>query len=160
MAIYPDANKLKNILENPYQLGRAAQIPLGFWETPEFLWVSAYSAPEYEVSVHPTLCDTPLVMKCRLLRSELDHIFELYRHLSLPFVVIQINHDHAFVVWHISCANTESELAFASDFAIPVALAELSDRLITLVLFSVRELRVNEWFFCCWLDSLTFSMND
>ena len=30
MAIYPDANKLKNILENPYQLGRAAQIPLGF----------------------------------------------------------------------------------------------------------------------------------
>jgi hypothetical protein len=30
MAIYPDANQLKNILEKPYQLGRAAQIPLGF----------------------------------------------------------------------------------------------------------------------------------
>jgi hypothetical protein len=30
MVIYPDAKQLKNILENPYQLGRAAQIPLGF----------------------------------------------------------------------------------------------------------------------------------
>ena len=30
MAIYPDAKQLKNILEKPYQLGRAAQIPLGF----------------------------------------------------------------------------------------------------------------------------------
>ena len=30
MAIYPDAKQLENILENPYQLGRAAQIPLGF----------------------------------------------------------------------------------------------------------------------------------
>jgi hypothetical protein len=30
MAIYPDAKQLKNILQNPYQLGRAAQIPLGF----------------------------------------------------------------------------------------------------------------------------------
>lgn len=30
MAIYPDANQLKNILEKPYQLGRAAQIPLEF----------------------------------------------------------------------------------------------------------------------------------
>ena len=30
MAIYPDTKQLKNILENPYQLGRAAQIPLGF----------------------------------------------------------------------------------------------------------------------------------
>ena len=30
MAIYPDAKQLKNILENPYQLDRAAQIPLGF----------------------------------------------------------------------------------------------------------------------------------
>jgi hypothetical protein len=35
-----------------------------------------------------------------------------------------------------------SELAFASDFAIPVALSELSDWLITLVLFPVRELSV------------------
>jgi hypothetical protein len=30
MAIYPDAKQLKNILEKPYQLGRVAQIPLGF----------------------------------------------------------------------------------------------------------------------------------
>jgi hypothetical protein len=30
MVIYPDAKQLKNTLENPYQLGRAAQIPLGF----------------------------------------------------------------------------------------------------------------------------------
>ena len=30
MAIYPDTKQLKNILENPYQLDRAAQIPLGF----------------------------------------------------------------------------------------------------------------------------------
>ena len=30
MAIYPDAKQLKNILEKPYQLGRASQIPLGF----------------------------------------------------------------------------------------------------------------------------------
>ena len=30
MAIYPDNKQLKNILENPYQLDRAAQIPLGF----------------------------------------------------------------------------------------------------------------------------------
>ena len=30
MAIYPDAKQLKNILEKPYQLGRAAQIPLEF----------------------------------------------------------------------------------------------------------------------------------
>jgi hypothetical protein len=30
MAIYPDAKQLENILEKPYQLGRAAQIPLGF----------------------------------------------------------------------------------------------------------------------------------
>ena len=30
MAIYPDTKQLKNILENSYQLGRAAQIPLGF----------------------------------------------------------------------------------------------------------------------------------
>ena len=30
MAIYPDAKQLENILENPYQLGRAAQIPLEF----------------------------------------------------------------------------------------------------------------------------------
>jgi hypothetical protein len=30
MVIYPDANQLKNILEKPYQLGRAAQIHLGF----------------------------------------------------------------------------------------------------------------------------------
>ncbi len=30
MAIYPDAKQLENILQNPYQLGRAAQIPLGF----------------------------------------------------------------------------------------------------------------------------------
>jgi hypothetical protein len=29
MAIYPDAKQLENILQNPYQLGRAAQIPLG-----------------------------------------------------------------------------------------------------------------------------------
>ena len=30
MAIYPDAMQLEYILENPYQLDRAAQIPLGF----------------------------------------------------------------------------------------------------------------------------------
>ena len=30
MVIYPDTKQLENILENPYQLGRAAQIPLGF----------------------------------------------------------------------------------------------------------------------------------
>jgi hypothetical protein len=30
MAIYPDAKQLQNILENSYQLGRAAQIPLEF----------------------------------------------------------------------------------------------------------------------------------
>ena len=30
MVIYPDAKQLKSILENPYQAGRAAQIPLGF----------------------------------------------------------------------------------------------------------------------------------
>ena len=30
MAIYPDTKQLKNIWENPYQLVRAAQIPLGF----------------------------------------------------------------------------------------------------------------------------------
>jgi hypothetical protein len=30
MVIYPDTKQLKNILENPYQLGRAAQIPLEF----------------------------------------------------------------------------------------------------------------------------------
>jgi hypothetical protein len=30
MAIYPDAKQLENILKNPYQLNRAAQIPLGF----------------------------------------------------------------------------------------------------------------------------------
>ena len=30
MVIYPDTKQLKNILENPYQLDRAAQIPLGF----------------------------------------------------------------------------------------------------------------------------------
>lgn len=39
-----------------------------------------------------------------------------------------------------------SELAFACDFAIPVALSELSDRLITLVLFPVRELSLMAWF--------------
>ena len=30
MVIYPDTKQLENILENPYQLDRAAQIPLGF----------------------------------------------------------------------------------------------------------------------------------
>ncbi len=30
MVIYPDAKQLKNILQNPYQLDRASQIPLGF----------------------------------------------------------------------------------------------------------------------------------
>ena len=30
MAIYPDAMQVEYILENPYQLDRAAQIPLGF----------------------------------------------------------------------------------------------------------------------------------
>jgi hypothetical protein len=30
MAIYPDAKQLKNILEKPYHLGRAALIPLEF----------------------------------------------------------------------------------------------------------------------------------
>ena len=67
----------------------------------------------------------------------------------MPFVVIQIKPSHSFVALHINCASTESELAFASDFAIPVALAELSDRLITDVYFVVQELRVNEWFCCC-----------
>jgi hypothetical protein len=38
MAIYPDAKQLKNILQNPYQLGRAAQIPLGFGEKTKFMW--------------------------------------------------------------------------------------------------------------------------
>jgi len=35
---------------------------------------------------------------------------------------------------------------FASDFAIPVALAELSDWLITDVYFLVRKLSVTQWF--------------
>jgi len=47
---------------------------------------------------------------------------------------------------YISCANTESELAFASDFAIPVALSELSDWLITDVYSVVRKLSVTQWF--------------
>ncbi len=108
-----------------------------------------WSTPKHEVSVHPTLCAVPLVMKCRLLRSELGHIVGSQSCESLLFVVIPISDDHAFVVRHVSCANTESELAFASDFAIPVALSELSDWLITDVYFVVRELSVIEWFCCC-----------
>ena len=101
------------------------------------------------MSVHPTLDDMPLEMKCRFLLSELGHIVGSQSCQFLPFLVIQIKFGYAFIYRYVSCANTESELAFASDFAIPVALAELSDRLITLVLFPVRELRVNECFCSC-----------
>ena len=83
-------------------------------------------------------------MKGRLLLPGLSHLIGSLVHQSLPFVVIQINHGHAFIYRNLRCANTESELAFASDFAIPVALAELSDQLITLVLFPFRELSVIE----------------
>ena len=72
---------------------------------------------------------------------------------TLPLVLVICSHTgqtaHAYIYRYINYANTESELAFASDFAIPVALAELSDWLITDVYFVVRELRVNEWFCCC-----------
>ena len=102
--------------------------------------------PCHEVSVHPTLCDEFLEMKCRFLLAVIDHLFESYSHQSLPFVVIQINHGHAFIYRNLRCANTESELAFASDLAIPVALAELSDWLITNVYFVVRKLSVTQWF--------------
>lgn len=61
--------------------------------------------PCHEVSVHPTLGDIPCRIMCRLLRSELDHCIGLNGCQSLPFVVIQINHGHAFVLQHISCAN-------------------------------------------------------
>ena len=105
-----------------------------------------WSTTDHEVSVHPTLCDAPLEMKCRFLLSELGHIVGSKSCQSLPFVVIQVKHSYVLIYRHVICANTESELAFASDFAIPFALAELSDRLITIVLFPVRVLRVNEWF--------------
>ena len=105
-----------------------------------------WSITEHEVSVHPTLCDEFLEMKCRLFLSELGHIVGSKSCQSLSFVFIQINHGHAYIYRYLRCVNTESELAFASDFAIPVALAELSDRLITLVLFPVREFSVIEWF--------------
>ena len=85
-------------------------------------------------------------MKGRLLLPGLSHLIGSLVHQSLPFVVIQINHGHAFIYRNLRCANTESELAFASDLAIPVALAELSDWLITDVYFVVRELSLIEWF--------------
>ncbi|PUE38657.1 hypothetical protein B9Z50_16490 [Limnohabitans sp. Bal53] len=85
-------------------------------------------------------------MERRLLRSELDHCLGSNSHQSLPFVVLQFKHGHAFIYRYLRRANTLSELAFASDFAIPVALAELSDRLITDVYFVVRKLNVTQWF--------------
>jgi hypothetical protein len=91
-------------------------------------------------------------MKGRLLLPGLSHLIGSLVHQSLPFVVIQINHGRAFIYRNLRCANTESELAFASDFAIPVALAELSDQLITLVLLPFRELSVIEWFYLACLD--------
>ena len=109
------------------------------------------------MSVHPTLCDELLEIKCRLLRSELDHCIGSLSYQSMTFVVIRVKHGHGYIYRYLRCANTESELAFASDFAIPVALAELSDRLITLVLVPVRELRVIEWFYLACLDSSMFS---
>ena len=119
--------------------------------------VLMWPTPQHEVSVHPTLFQTHCYMKCQLLRSRPDHSMRVYGNQSLPFVVEQIKYSHAFVIWHISCANTWSELAFASDFAIPVALAELSDWLITDVYFVVRELSVIEWFIDPWLNLLMFS---
>jgi hypothetical protein len=75
----------------------------------------------------------------------------------LSLAVEQIKHSHAFIYSYLTFANTESELAFASDFAIPVALAELSDRLITDFYFVVLELSVIEWFYLACLDLLMFS---
>ena len=91
-------------------------------------------------------------MKCRSMLSELGHIVGSQCRKSLPFIAIQVIHRHTFIYRYVRCANTESELAFASDFAIPVALAELSDQLITLVLFPFRELSVIEWFYLACLD--------
>ena len=55
------------------------------------------SDPCHEVSVHPTLCDEFLEMKCRFLLSEIGHIVGSQSCQSLPFVVIQIKHSHSFV---------------------------------------------------------------
>jgi len=45
---------------------------------------------EHEVSVHPTLCDMPLVIKCRFLLSKLGHRIESYERqlLGLEFICL------------------------------------------------------------------------
>jgi hypothetical protein len=72
----------------------------------KFLWVSTWSAPNHEVSVHPTLYAVTLEMKCRFLLSELGHIVGSQSCQFLPFVVIQIKFGYAFIYWYVSCANT------------------------------------------------------
>jgi hypothetical protein len=47
---------------------------------------STLVGPHHEVSVHPTLCDMPLVIKCRLLQSELANVVGSLSHQSLSFV--------------------------------------------------------------------------